>query len=311
MSWGRTTVQLTTHKQRPYRRTWTHGHGGPARDSTRFQRDRGQGTARLDAPSCEELRRCINEQVCWWCGRDGWKSLAGHTFHAHGITAYELREMAGLFRQAMICSPEYSADCAERERRSVTKGAKEHIITIAARRKMKAKKRNMSEAGKESCRERILAVSSSGQRAAASASSAAKHRRPHPCSNPGCHNIVPSAARATCSPDCRMEIRIRTANVSAVTRIANRGNCCGVTGCYLPYSCKGFCQRHATQRRKGLLVFTATYHRDIRLGRHPCNNANCDNVVLAAKVACCSNACFRERMGQVGRERYPKGAAIA
>lgn len=34
--------------------------------------------------------------------------LAAHTVHKHGVTAYELREMAGLSRTRSICDPTHS-----------------------------------------------------------------------------------------------------------------------------------------------------------------------------------------------------------
>jgi hypothetical protein len=57
------------------------------------------------------VRRAIATQTCPWCGRGPWKSLAHHTQRAHGVTAWELREMAGWsdrHRPVPTCSPESS-----------------------------------------------------------------------------------------------------------------------------------------------------------------------------------------------------------
>src|SRR5215207_2883905 len=55
-----------------------------------------------------EMRACIEEQRCPWCNRRGLRSLANHTVLVHGVYAEELREMAGLARDAPLCSPELS-----------------------------------------------------------------------------------------------------------------------------------------------------------------------------------------------------------
>jgi len=55
-----------------------------------------------------ELRELIEAQRCPWCDRNGLRSLSNHTVRAHGIYADELRELAGLARDAPLCSPELS-----------------------------------------------------------------------------------------------------------------------------------------------------------------------------------------------------------
>lgn len=57
-----------------------------------------------------ELRQCVEAQRCPWCDRQGLRSLASHTVRAHGVCADELRQLAGLPRDAPLCSPELS-DC--------------------------------------------------------------------------------------------------------------------------------------------------------------------------------------------------------
>lgn len=52
------------------------------------------------------IRKCIKEQRCPFCkNKRRFTVLAAHTSHAHGITAYQLREMAGLARVRSICDP--------------------------------------------------------------------------------------------------------------------------------------------------------------------------------------------------------------
>ena len=65
-----------------------------------------------------ELRDFIQRQQCPFC--DSEKTfivLAAHVVQAHGISAYEFREMAGLNRGTSICDPDYSLGRAEQQRR--------------------------------------------------------------------------------------------------------------------------------------------------------------------------------------------------
>ena len=54
------------------------------------------------------LREHIGAQRCPWCGRDGLRSLSNHTVRAHQVYAAELRELAGLSRDAPVCSMDLS-----------------------------------------------------------------------------------------------------------------------------------------------------------------------------------------------------------
>jgi len=57
----------------------------------------------------DKLRQFISAGQCPWCdNHHSYIVLARHTNHAHGISAYELREMAGLNRYSSICDPDYS-----------------------------------------------------------------------------------------------------------------------------------------------------------------------------------------------------------
>jgi len=66
----------------------------------------------------DELRDFIRQQRCPFCNsKKTFIMLAGHVWQAHGISAYELREMAGLNRGTSICDPDFSLERAELMRR--------------------------------------------------------------------------------------------------------------------------------------------------------------------------------------------------
>jgi hypothetical protein len=67
-------------------------------------------------PTDTQIRACIDADMCWWCGRGPWVSLAAHTYKAHGHRAHDLRELAGLDNRARVCSLNYSRKCAIRIR---------------------------------------------------------------------------------------------------------------------------------------------------------------------------------------------------
>jgi len=68
-------------------------------------------------PSGKKLRRYISAGQCPWCNSGkAYRSIASHTSRAHGITGYELREMAGLNRSSKICDPEYSVSRSEQQK---------------------------------------------------------------------------------------------------------------------------------------------------------------------------------------------------
>lgn len=58
-----------------------------------------------------EYRRYIQDGRCPFCqSLRRYRSLASHTVVRHGVTAYELRELAGVGYSASICSEEYSRE---------------------------------------------------------------------------------------------------------------------------------------------------------------------------------------------------------
>ncbi len=164
--------------------------------------------ASLHDPTPGALRECIKNQHCWWCDRDGFKSLAGHTSRAHSITADDLRRMAVLFKHIPTCSIELSEEMRSRPQTT------DNIPKLLSA--TKVNKRIMSEAGKASCRERLDKSRSPEQRKKAGQASALKTRKPHPC--PACGKILPTSYPITCSPACRKVIRQRAQLLSAGTR---------------------------------------------------------------------------------------------
>lgn len=76
----------------------------------------------------EDLRRYIAAGQCPWCKRrKSFKVLALHTYRIHGISGYELREMAGLNRSTSICDPYYSRLRADLQRRRPQEALQEQL----------------------------------------------------------------------------------------------------------------------------------------------------------------------------------------
>lgn len=59
-------------------------------------------------PDRETVRAAIERQVCPWCGAGPFRSLAHHTRQCHGVTADDLRVLAGLAQREPTCSSEAS-----------------------------------------------------------------------------------------------------------------------------------------------------------------------------------------------------------
>ena len=56
----------------------------------------------------DAVREAIETQVCPWCGEGPFRSLAGHTFRKHEVSADDLREWADLPASRPTCSSESS-----------------------------------------------------------------------------------------------------------------------------------------------------------------------------------------------------------
>lgn len=70
---------------------------------------------RLSPISQEATRRAIDAQTCPWCGTGPFKNIGLHTNIAHGVSASELRKLAGYSANTSICAPELS----EKSRKSL------------------------------------------------------------------------------------------------------------------------------------------------------------------------------------------------
>lgn len=118
------------------------------------------GTAgRHAAPSQEALRRYIADGLCPFCGSGEYKNLGCHTNRSHGVSADELREMAGMLKGDRICSPELSETFrAIGRERGMPAGA----------RSAPRKPRVMSAAGREVNRAKLAAIRSPETQAKAS-----------------------------------------------------------------------------------------------------------------------------------------------
>jgi hypothetical protein len=133
----------------------------------------------LAAPSAASVRKFIEAQVCPWCGTGPWQVMAGHTSKAHGISAAELREMAGLIKAASICSPDHSKVTSERSRRRWDSAESSPLAAFSGG---KGRKRSFSTAGRVAQREKALAQTaeqrqrrSENMRAARAAAGQPKH----------------------------------------------------------------------------------------------------------------------------------------
>jgi hypothetical protein len=181
-------------------RTWTHGE----RDSARLNRER-RAHGKVTNPPAGILREYIDAQVCWWCEKGPWKSLGTHTATAHGITAREVRELAGLFRTSKICSSDYTAECRARDH---YKG------NVAGLGSVLGHKKDLSEAAKIKATTRLNAfLESTGDPSAfrrrVGRAAAMKRRIIRMCTS--CGAPVALVNRYTCSPECRKAIRQKTA----------------------------------------------------------------------------------------------------
>lgn len=69
---------------------------------------------RVTPPGIEATREAILAGMCPFCGKTGFKMLAGHTQRAHGVDRLELRAMGGFVLRESVCAPELSEAFRER-----------------------------------------------------------------------------------------------------------------------------------------------------------------------------------------------------
>ena len=80
----------------------------------KLAREDAMKEARLGNPDPTTLRQTLADGICWWCGRRGFKTVANHTSHAHGIMARDIRDFAGLTKGDSIATSGYSEFCKTR-----------------------------------------------------------------------------------------------------------------------------------------------------------------------------------------------------
>lgn len=93
------------------RRSTRGRHADPLAATKKLARPREGQHGQIVAPDPSALRAAIDAGTCPWCGRGPYKVLATHTNISHGISAAELRELAGLAKRASICDPDHSQSC--------------------------------------------------------------------------------------------------------------------------------------------------------------------------------------------------------
>jgi hypothetical protein len=119
------------------------------------------------------IRAAVLAGICPWCRKGPYKVVAGHTTRVHGVDRLKLRELAGLTYSASICDPEVSEACRERGA-SPESLARIREPGLAA---VKRKGRKLSPAAQELSRQKLAAVQSPAQRAAALAAAATPEAR--------------------------------------------------------------------------------------------------------------------------------------
>lgn len=110
------------------------------------------------------LRGFIEAQMCPWCPKGPFKVLAKHTYRAHGIGGPELRERAGLYKRASICSPEE----ADHHRALVLARLEDPAYKAKVDARMASaatRKRQLSRAGLAQRREHVAGFAGSGNAA--------------------------------------------------------------------------------------------------------------------------------------------------
>lgn len=102
-------------------------------------------------PSQEAMRRAVDAGMCPFCG-DQFMQIAMHTNRAHGVSANELKDLLGIPHTHPVCSPEYSEMQSAAQKKN-----KDAAFMDRVRAAKKNGKRNMSEGGKQSNRDKLAA----------------------------------------------------------------------------------------------------------------------------------------------------------
>ena len=107
-----------------------------------YQAEKHVPDARLDDPKATELRQALRDGRCWWCDREGFKSILAHISRGHNIDRFQVRRLAQLTKYGVdskVASPEYREECRQRAlARGIKlvppgKGAKRQLSMAAVR----------------------------------------------------------------------------------------------------------------------------------------------------------------------------------
>ncbi|MHB8867464.1 MAG: hypothetical protein ACYC6T_08155 [Thermoleophilia bacterium] len=82
--------------------------------------------------TADTFRDVVLAGMCPYCGKGAYKSIASHTFWAHGVTGAELREEAGLQRGAQLTSDDLHQRFSERSARHLAEDPEWKARLIAA-----------------------------------------------------------------------------------------------------------------------------------------------------------------------------------
>ncbi len=218
------------------------------------RRIRDKPLMREGAPTIEELRRCIEQGFCWWCGKGGWRRLPQHTSTVHQINASDLREMALFLKRAPPCISEESEAMSERTLRLLAEGKRKLPDPELGR----LVKHEYSTAGMAIQRQHA-AIARAAITPECRQEIGPKLRKPHPCSV--CGKALPRAHPICCSVECR-RIATNTGAKSAETR-------------------KRLCQLSPEYRER---VSQREQHAR-RAGSHPC--PKCGGIVPTSRPKYC------------------------
>ncbi len=287
-------------------RKWVYTRSGAQRVSTLREHKLSQKKdERVGAPTKEEMRECIKNQWCWWCDSGPWKSLSQHTSHAHGIMAGEIRELAHLYKRAIICSPEQSQVSAIHFQNLLESGKlvrpdlKGHVFTP-----------HFSSAGYEAVVEHAKISVKSPKFINGAKQYHENSKCAHKC--PACGIMIPTARPVHCSPECalittseklskpnpKLSATLKQLYSSGKLKLRNpqppKSHHCPICGAFIKYShpltCSPECAKASTRQKV--------------TKPHPC--PVCGTVVATSSPITCSPACrkiIRQRTGAASRAK--------
>lgn len=160
---------------------------------------------RVTPPEMEATREAILAGTCPFCGKTGFKVLAGHTYRAHGVDRLELRAMGGFVLKDSICDETVSDACRKRTVERQESGnlwtgnplMGSHVLGAEGKRRMAERNRQRGEQVR--------------------ADYEANPSRCRVCESPISYEKIRRANRpvATCSDECLRQLAARTATAQA------------------------------------------------------------------------------------------------